>query len=161
MIYPSKRDTWTTTVLATIAMSMITLACGYMFSGDSTTSVIAVLLLGSSLFTIWVLHDTRYELGPSALVIHCGPLVKAIPIDAIREIYPTDAPSSAPALSLDRLCVRYFAYGKHRDVLISPQRKLHFLRSLVEQAPELHLEGSHAVHKSHLQELMRPGLVPA
>ncbi len=161
MIYPSKRDSWMTTVLATAAMSMITLACHYMFASNSPTSIIAVFLLGSALFTIWVLHDTNYELGPSALVIHCGPLVKAISVDSIHEIYPTDEPSSAPALSLDRLCVSYVTHGKHRNVLISPERQLHFLRTLAEQVPALRLEGTHAVHESHLQELACTGLVVA
>ncbi len=142
-------------------MSMISLACHYMFAGDSPTGVIAVTLLGLALLTVWILHATSYEVGPSALVIHCGPLVKAIPVDAIHEIYPTDESSSAPALSLDRLCVNYVDHGKHRSVLISPERQLHFLRSIAEQVPELLLEGTHAVHRSHFAELAEAGVVVA
>lgn len=161
MVYPSKRDSWITLVLATAAMSMMSLASYHLSARSGASAAVAIGLLGCALFTIWVLHETHYEVGPSALVIHCGPLVKAIPVDAIHEIHPTRDPSSAPALSLDRLCVRYVAGGRHESVLISPRNRLAFLRNVAEQVPGLHLDGEYALHASHWAELSQARPVPA
>ncbi len=161
MVFRSKRDTWITTMMATAAMSMIAIACHLMFAGDSPTGFMAVALLGSAHLTIWCMHDTSYELGPSAVVIRCGPITKTIAIDAVYEVFPTTDITSAPALSADRLQIGYKSGGRHLNVLISPERKEDFLGELGKVIPELEFQGMHAIHRDHLMELAASGLVVA
>jgi hypothetical protein len=149
MKFASKRDSWVTLMLAAVAMSMMVISCGYMFRDEGRLALVAIPLLGSTLLIIWVLHRTEYELGPVALVIHCGPLRWSIPADSIYEVYPTRDPISAPALSLERLRINYVIDHRRCSVLISPDDKHAFLATLTAVTPELRLVGERAVHALH------------
>ena len=136
-------------MLTTVAMSMMVIACGYMFRDEGRLALMAIPLLGATLLTIWILHRTEYELGPSALVITCGPLSWSIPAESIYEVYPTRDPISAPALSLDRLRINYVVDHRRCSVLVSPNDKQAFLATLASVTPELRLVGERAVHALH------------
>jgi len=146
-------------MLAAAAMSMMVIACGYMFRDEGRLALVAIPLLGATAFIIWVLHRTEYELGPSVLVIHCGPLHWSIPADSIYEVYPTCDPISAPALSLERLRINYVIDHRRFSVLISPDDKHAFLATLAAVTPELRLVGERAVHA--LPSTNEPHLPPA
>jgi hypothetical protein len=66
-------------------------------------------------------HDNR-------LIIRCGFLYrKEVDIQSIQRIKETGNPLSSPAISLDRLEIRY---GKSGWVLVSPKGKKGFIAAL-------------------------------
>lgn len=79
-----------------------------------------VALLGSMLI------GTHYTVDGNTLRIACGPFRWKVPIDAIEAVEATRNPLSSPALSLDRLRVRY---GKRR-IIVSPADKAGFLKAI-------------------------------
>ena len=81
--------------------------------------------LAVGLFIYWVMHTLHYEITSSKLNVRAGPLRWRITLEDIDEVYPTRSPLSSPALSLDRLLIRY---GNGSSVLmVSPEDKnMHF-----------------------------------
>lgn len=84
-----------------------------------------VLLAGA--FILYLLVSTRYTITSQELLIESGPIRKRVPLASITTITPSHNPISSPALSLDRLEIRY---GKFDSVLISPADKAGFLTAL-------------------------------
>ncbi|TGD79608.1 PH domain-containing protein [Hymenobacter wooponensis] len=94
----------------------------------------SLVVLAIAAFLVYLLVPTRYTLTSQELVIISGPIHKRVPLTSITSIRPTRNPISSPALSLDRLEVRY---GKFDLVLISPADKAGFLAALHQLIPAL------------------------
>ncbi|MEE4161682.1 MAG: PH domain-containing protein [Woeseiaceae bacterium] len=126
--FNSRVDRWLVFVLvATVLVQLIAISAA-LSASDATPAVlvgIGVLLLTVILF-IWLLRSTYYEIRGDTLRIVSGPYRIRIPVEMIESIEPTRSPLSSPALSLDRLRIRY---GK-KQVLVSPADKRGFLRAL-------------------------------
>jgi len=126
--FNSRIDRWLVFVLvATVLVQLIAISAA-LSASEATPGVLAgigVLLLTVILF-IWLLRSTYYEISGDTLRIVSGPYRVRIPIEMIESIEPTRSPLSSPALSLDRLRIRY---GK-KQVLVSPADKRGFLRAL-------------------------------
>ncbi len=139
--YPSKRDGWIVAALWAGVGGLLAAAVGIL----STPMVAVGQLMLVALCTVmagvcvWVLNSTVYTLTSVSLVIRSGPMRITVPLNAIVEVCPTRNPLSAPALSLDRLRVKY--KGAKRVVLISPADKARFLENLVEYCPRLEIDG--------------------
>ncbi len=126
--FPSKVDRWLLLVLIlAVVIQIIALAGALTESEDLHGPLLGsgVLLLTVGLFT-WLLRSTYYEVSGDTLKVVSGPFRRRIPIDAIDSIEPTRSPLSSPALSLDRLRIRY----GNRRVLVSPADKRGFLKAL-------------------------------
>ena len=84
----------------------------------------------------WLLRYTYYEVQPDqqTLRIVSGPFSWRVPVAAISTIKATHNPLSSPALSLDRLQIRY---GKHDSVMISPADKAGLLAALFHLNPAI------------------------
>ena len=87
----------------------------------SISLILLVFLIGSTLFR------THYTVDDKTLRIVSGPFHWTVPIDQITAVEATRSPLSSPALSLDRLRIRYA--GK-KSVMISPDDKKKFLKAL-------------------------------
>ena len=127
--FASKVDGWLPGVfVAVVLVQILALAAAMAESGAPAGILIgvAVLLLTVGLFT-WLLRSTYYEVSGETLRIVCGPFRQRITIADIATIEPTRSALSSPALSLDRLRIRY---GKNRRVLVSPADKRGFVRAL-------------------------------
>ncbi|MBT9392728.1 PH domain-containing protein [Hymenobacter sp. NST-14] len=87
----------------------------------------------------WLLRYTYYEVQPDQqnLRIVSGPMVWQVPVTTITSITTTHNPLSSPALSLDRLRVRY---GTSDAVLISPADKAGLLAALRALNPAIRYE---------------------
>lgn len=94
----------------------------------------AGLVLLTIAFIVYLLVATRYIITPQELLIESGPIRKRVALSSIVSITPIRNPISSPALSLDRLEVRY---GKYDSVLISPADKVRFLATLRQFNPAL------------------------
>jgi hypothetical protein len=103
----------------------------FLFDGsglsDRVIDVLALLsVVGVLGVFFWLFSTTRYTLTDEFLLIRCGPSSWAIALDEITHIEVTRSLSSSPALSLDRLAIRYGG----RELLISPADKARFMLAL-------------------------------
>jgi hypothetical protein len=94
----------------------------------------SLILLLVVAFMAYLLAATRYTITSHDLLIVCGPFRQRLPLASIVSIMPSHNPLSSPALSLDRLEIRY---GKFDSVLISPADKTGFLAALHQLNPAL------------------------
>lgn len=85
---------------------------------------------------VWLVMATYYRFEPQRLFIRSGPLFRVVPYSEISEVSPSRSIQSSPALSFDRIKIRY---GK-RSVLISPERRSHFLRELGTRCPQAKIQ---------------------
>ena len=142
--FRSKIDLW----LLGIVLAGLGLPCAILIAeilGPEPASglgLVVALLLAGLLFVIWTWTTTDYTLAPGELLIRSGPFHWRVPLAEILAVTPTRNPLSSPALSLDRLEVRY---GRMSLLLISPEDKDGFLSGLVAQAPHLVRRGDRVV----------------
>jgi hypothetical protein len=140
LIFPSKVDTWIF-VLTAIPLAVSMVAVGAALPASPPPGVVAllvgleVLLLGCILLTF---RSTRYEVTAHEVVARSGPFRWRIAIDGIESIHPSRSPASSPALSLDRLEIRY---DGDRRLLVSPRDREGFLKAIVARSPHLHRAG--------------------
>lgn len=79
-------------------------------------------------FVVHMFMTTDYSITGNDLTVRCSFLFnKTIDINTIKRISETNNPLSSPAISLDRLEIRY---GVSDSVMISPQRKKEFINAL-------------------------------
>lgn len=139
MVFESKRDGW---LVACLWLGIIAMAAGALvvwsapFSSTFRASMSGLLSLGS-IFILWLLYSTRYELTDHSLIVCCGPLRWTIGLHSIEEVFPTRNPLSSPACSLDRLRIRY--RGSSFGIMVSPLDKAEFLRAIAARDPSLKL----------------------
>ena len=95
--------------------------CPFATTGIILGSLAVVALLLS------VLLNTSYTVDRGVLKARSGPLCWKVPLDQIQSVEMTRSALSSPALSLDRLRIRY---GKGRFILVSPADKSGFLRAI-------------------------------
>jgi len=139
-VFPSKVDRWLVVLLvAAWGLSLVSVASTVAAGGPPSvlysTVGLEVFIFG---FVVWVFTTTRYTVRAGALAVRSGPFRWRIALEEITEIVPSRNPLSSPALSLDRLEVRY---GRGRLLLISPRERRSFLAAVVARAPGLTLEG--------------------
>ncbi|NVO85828.1 PH domain-containing protein [Hymenobacter terrestris] len=129
-IFPSAISWW---LFGPIIALLI--GCG-IYAAAAQTWLDALVMLPALGFFYWLLRYTYYEVQPDAQLLRVvsGPFVWRVPIQNITSILPTHSPFSSPALSLDRLRVRY---GKHDSVLISPADRVGFLAALLHLNPAI------------------------
>jgi len=87
--------------------------------------IINILII---LFIFHMTTSTFYIINRDVLTIKCGILYsKSIEIKSIKRIIETNNPISSPALSLDRLQIKY---GQYHSVIISPKHKEEFINQI-------------------------------
>lgn len=130
-VYRSKLDVW---VLVIIGACLGALAIGMIAAlakGDAMHLAQRFFVtLGVAGLLVWILLGTHYTLTGSNLVVRAGPLSWTIAIDTITSVAPEGGISSmrsSPALSLDRIAIRY---GNGRRLLVSPADKAAFIKDI-------------------------------
>ena len=126
--FKSKVDRWLLYLLiAVMVFEVIVMSIAATQLPDPRESIFLIVaalaivaLLGSMLI------GTHYTVDGKVLRIVCGPFRWKVPIDAIDSVEATRNPLSSPALSLDRLQIRY---GKRR-IMVSPADKAGFLKAI-------------------------------
>lgn len=127
-VFRSKVDVWL--VLALVGVPI--LALEFLLDGagldDRFANVLAVLIVVTVLgIFLWLYLGTHYTVTGEFLSVKSGPFFWSIPLDDITAIEPTHNPLSSPALSLDRLLIRY---GGGAELMISPADKAGFMTAL-------------------------------
>jgi Bacterial PH domain len=109
----------------------------------------AVITIPLTIFIIWVVFATYYEIQGEYLKIVSGPIRYTINIHSIQSVKPTNNPLSSPALSIDRLEIQYNKTNKKGGLqsnksvwssgmaLISPKDKQKFIEELLKVNPDI------------------------
>jgi hypothetical protein len=125
--FKSKIDWWILiTLLLVVAACIAPIAQNWRpFVGELWWA--SLLLAPGILFPLWLLFGTRYYLSDEKIDIRCGPMGWTVPIAEIESISPSETRLSGPALSLDRLLIRY---SQTKEIVISPEPRKAFLEQL-------------------------------
>ena len=112
--FESKIDAWLAYVIygAALICLFTSIYVVYTSPGIGSYLLSVVIFCGGFLFPLWLVRSTAYLVGTSTLVIKSGPFRWLIELDDIVDIEASSNPISSPALSLDRLAIRY-GNGKH------------------------------------------------
>ena len=125
--YGSKIDGWLVVLSLACAVAVLTTLSTASHIGSAGLTVFVVALACTVLgMLVWVVLGTFYRFDGAMLVICSGPFRWRIPVKEISSIEPSRSPVSGPALSLDRLCIRYG--NPHRIMLISPRDRSGFMQ---------------------------------
>lgn len=127
--FHSKIDRWILVLLiVVIVVQVIAVGGAALQAGDplATTGLIMTMIAIIGLM-VWLLVGTHYTVDGNTLRIVSGPFRWKIAIDTITTVEATKSPISSPALSLDRIRLRY---GNNRSIMISPADKTGFLRAI-------------------------------
>ncbi|CAN7597082.1 PH domain-containing protein [Acidovorax sp. LjRoot117] len=145
--FTSRVDSWLLAIgplaglfaITSVAVTVVPLAFNAGVLHDKTMlSLIAVVFALTLVLPLWLLLDTSYTLTAEELLVRSGPLRWRIALGDVREVLPSRSWVSSPALSLDRLRIRY---GQGRSILISPREKQRFIDALRERCPSVLVTG--------------------
>ncbi len=128
-VFKSKIDWWVGALLIVAILAEFFVIGAIVMEGEEplgTTVIILICILAILLFAS-VLLGTVYTVDRRILKINSGPFRWKVPLDQIDSVEATRSPWSSPALSLDRLRIRY---GKTKQVLVSPADREAFLNAI-------------------------------
>ncbi len=127
--FPSKVDAWLVVILVISILAIDGGFVGVVMENEEpvVTIVVGIFMLLMVLLVISLLFRTYYSVEGDTLRVVSGPFSWRVPIDEIQALEPTRNPLSSPALSLDRLRIRYS--GK-KQILVSPADKRRFAKAL-------------------------------
>lgn len=130
-IYKSKIDWWLGLVLVyPIFRSIVSI-----IEGEWLGYLGIVLCL---LFIVFISKSTRYIIAENQLIVKCMFIVNdRIEISKIRKIEKTNSVLSSPALSLDRIAIKF---NKFDEVYISPKERQNFLNDLLQINPNIEVK---------------------
>jgi hypothetical protein len=126
--YPSKVDWWLAILLAVGPLACVAALVGAVVAGGGAIVAWAGALFIAAIY-LGLVFPMRYGIEGDALVVRHGVVRQRIPLKDISEVAPTRNPLSSPALSLDRLAIR-FGEGFFKSAMISPAAKAEFLDEL-------------------------------
>jgi hypothetical protein len=127
-VFKSKIDLWL--LLITFFSIAVSVAAAYATvkqSGTVNIVIAAVILLLGVGMPAWLFAGTKYVVSGEMLRVRCGPFSWSISVSDISSVSDTRNPLSSPALSLDRLELRY-ADGK--SIMLSPSNKQAFREAI-------------------------------
>ncbi len=140
LIFPSKIDRWIVWLTAIPLMISAAAVTSALLAGPPLPA--AFLMVGLEVlivaFITWAYRGTRYLVTDREVIARSGPFRWRIEIAGIESIRPSRNPLSSPAMSLDRLEIRY---GGGRRLLISPEDRKGFLEAVVARSRDLGLDG--------------------
>jgi|SRR5215831_15876768 len=145
MKYQSKKDLWLVLVMS-LGLFIPFILGVVILLGTSADRKVAFILFGSGLviggLIFWLSYPLYYEISDSYLLVRSGPLKWQIQIKNIDGLVPTRNALSSPAMSLDRLAIKYREQGSNKMLLISPLHKNEFIRELASSDPQLQVVGN-------------------
>ena len=127
--FKSKIDRWVFVLLVVVIITEAwAIGTAAMQAGDPLVTTVTILVgIAVVALLVWLLVGTHYTVDRGTLRIVSGPFRWTVPVDQIMSVEATRSPLSSPALSLDRLRIRY---GNRRRIMISPADKAGFLEAI-------------------------------
>ncbi|WP_088187087.1 PH domain-containing protein [Desulfosporosinus sp. FKA] len=139
MYFSSKRDIWLGLLLWIPIIAVLVLTTWIPASNGQYDPTGTFIFIPIVAFIAWLWFGTGYRVTDNELKIKCGPIRKIIYLEEITKIESTRNPISSPALSLDRLEIKY---GESKTVIISPQNKEGFINQIIEKCPTVTVDGN-------------------
>ncbi len=140
LVFPSKVDHWIL-LLAAVPLGVSVAVVGRALTAGPTAGAVA-LIVGVEVLVLGLIastyNSTRYEVSSREVIARSGLFRWRVAIEDIESIHPSRSLASAPALSLDRLEIRY---DGGRALLVSPKDREGFLQAIVERSRHLHRAG--------------------
>lgn len=128
MEFRSAVDWWFYAVTAATAVVVALAMFPLLKSGQGGQIVVAGLTaLVAVGLPLWLLASTYYRVNAGTLEVRSGPFRWSIPLNEITEVRKSRSALSSPALSLDRMEVKY---GRGRSILLSPRDRGGFLKAI-------------------------------
>jgi len=127
--FKSKIDRWVFVLLVVVIIAEAwAIGTAAMQAGDPIATTVTILVgIAVVALLVWLLVGTHYTVDRGTLRIVSGPFRWKVPVDQIMSVEATKSLLSSPALSLDRLRIRY---GNRRRIMISPADKAGFLEAI-------------------------------
>jgi hypothetical protein len=146
MKFPSKVDAWLILLMVFLIGGVFTVILFVSRSVPGPPLIVVVLTPLVALgLVLWSFGSTYYVIDRGTLVAKSSFLTWRVEIGSIVEITATRSTASAPAMSLDRLAIRYRKGGSVRTILVSPKDKVGFLHALHAVNPAIRYHpGTHA-----------------
>jgi hypothetical protein len=127
MIFKSAVDRWYYAVIIAAAIVVLFSIVSPIRSGHLSVTLGGAIVLLSLGLPLWLLFSTSYRVDTQSLFVRSGPFSWTIPLAEIRSVEPSRSLISSPALSLDRLEIRY---GNGKSILVSPADRENFLETV-------------------------------
>jgi hypothetical protein len=127
-IFESKKDLWLMAILwGAVLVNIVACSLFVYYGCPPFVWTFPLLIIVGGLLPLWILFTTKYTFTGDKLLISCGPMRVSLNVKEIESITPTRNPLSSPALSLDRLLIKYSG-GK--SVMVSPMDKEGFVSEI-------------------------------
>ena len=146
-VFTSKIDLWLAFLILGSGLLLILVPVWEWIYNDSSTRrilFISLLTIPGSILLLLIFFNIKYSLSEDELFVKNGFSTQSIPLKDITHIIPTNSMLSAPALSLDRIEIKY----KGGSIVISPKDKEGFYRAIQERVPALEIDGDDGLIKN-------------
>lgn len=127
--FESKRDLWIVAILWGALLTMVAVPIYAIGLRPSLFEFLFVcaLTVPFAVLILKILYGTYYVVDGETLVVRSGPLRWRVPLAKIKSVKRTHSFLSSPALSMDRLRIRY---GHGRMLMVSPEDQRAFLSAI-------------------------------
>lgn len=138
-LHHSKVDNWL--LMLVVSMAIFVLLAATLLSLVGLAMVGLILFVVGAVMPMWIVMATRYHIIDNELRVRAGPLRWRIPLQQIDAVTPCHNAALAPAMSKERLALRYRSSGGgSKDsvytLLVSPEDRYQFIFDLGVAEPE-------------------------
>ena len=147
IVFTSKIDFWLAFLIFGSSLLLILAPLWEWIYNDISIrrmAFISFLTVPIALLLLVLFFNIKYTLKDRALLVKNGFFTQSISLEYITHINPTNSVLSAPALSLDRIEIKY----KGGSIVISPKDKDEFYHVLQERIPSLETNGNNRLIKN-------------
>ena len=146
-IFTSKIDFWLAfLILGSSLLLVLVPVWEWMYNNSSIKRIIFISLftIPGAILLLLMFFSVNYSLSNDELLVSYGFSTQSISLEDIAQITPTSSTLSAPALSLDRIEIRY----EGGSIVISPKDKDRFYHAIQERVPALKNDGNDGLIKN-------------
>ncbi len=146
-VFTSKIDFWLAfLILGSSLLLILVPVWEWMYNNSSIKRILFISLftMPGAILLLLIFFNVKYSLSDDELFVKNGFSTQSIPLKDIIYIIPTNSMLSAPALSLERIEIRY----EGGSIVISPKDKDGFYRAVQERVPALETDGDDGLIKN-------------
>ena len=146
-VFTSKIDFWLAfLILGSSLLLILVPVWEWMYNNSSIKRILFISLftMPGAILLLLIFFNVKYSLSDDELFVKNGFSTQSIPLKDIIYIIPTNSMLSAPALSLDRIEIRY----EGGSIVISPKDKEGFYHAIQERVPALETDGDDGLIKN-------------
>ena len=146
-VFTSKIDLWLAFLILGSSLLLILVPVWEWIYNDSSTRrilFISLLTIPGAILLLLIFFNIKYSLSEDELFVKNGFSTQSIPLKDIIYIIPTNSMLSAPALSLDRIEIRY----EGGSIVISPKDREGFYHAIQQRVPALKTDGDDGLIKN-------------